>query len=211
MGSCLLHCKNSPPPSPLMPHTLQNTPRRFFAALWAVLPMLVFLASCQTGDTRHRIVVSVPQQRLAVYDNGQLMAHFPVSTSKHGYGDVPSSGFTPMGKLRIAKKIGGGQPWGMKFASRKPTGEIVYPNSPGRDPIISRILWLQGMEPQNANAYGRYIYIHGTPQEKFLGRPMSEGCVRMATKDIVWLFDVVGEGARVDILMNPLPVSGLPY
>ncbi len=84
-------------------------------------------------------------------------------------------------------------------------------NAPGRDPIVSRILWLKGMEPQNARAHGRYIYIHGTPEERTLGTPASYGCVRMASRDVIWLHDVVGKGARVDILPGPLPpVNALP-
>jgi lipoprotein-anchoring transpeptidase ErfK/SrfK len=175
--------------------------------LTAILGSLL-LPACQSADTRNRLVVSVPQQRMGLYQEGNLVTTFPVSTSRFGLGDQPRTNFTPLGRLRIAQKIGGGMPWGMKFESRVPTGEIVYPNSPGRDPIVTRILWLQGMEPQNANAYGRYIYIHGTPEEAYLGRPRSYGCVRMASRDIANLYDVVGKGARVDILTYPLPPSG---
>lgn len=164
--------------------------------------------SCQTQDTRHRIIVSVPLQRMAVYDQGQLMATFPVSTSKFGYGDVPKTNWTPLGRLRIEEKIGGGAPLGMRFKSRVPTGEIVMPNSHGYDPIVTRILWLRGMEPQNARAYDRYIYIHGTPQEHLLGTRASYGCIRMASRDIVMLYDRVGVGARVDISPAGLPMSG---
>ena len=93
----------------------------------------------------------------------------------------------------------------MKFKSRRPTGEIVPVNAPGRDPIVSRILWLKGKEPQNQRAFRRYIYIHGTPEERKLGHPASYGCVRMASRDIIWLYDVVGKGARVDITTSRLP------
>ncbi len=93
----------------------------------------------------------------------------------------------------------------MKFNSRQPTGEIVQPNSPGRDPIVTRILWLRGKEPWNANSYDRNIYIHGTAEESKLGRPASYGCVRMASQQSLWLYDRVGNGARVDILPGPLP------
>jgi lipoprotein-anchoring transpeptidase ErfK/SrfK len=106
--------------------------------------------------------------------------------------------------MEIAQKIGAGQPMGMKFKSRRPTGEIIPVNAPGRDPIVTRILWLRGKERWNANAYGRYIYIHGTPEEAKLGTPASYGCVRMASRDIVWLFDTVGKGCRVDISPQPL-------
>src|SRR5690349_10244625 len=107
--------------------------------------------------------VSVADQKMAVYRRGQEIARYDVSTSKFGLGDNPGSNGTPLGKLEVAKKIGQGAPVGMKFKSRKPTGEIVPINAPGRDPIVTRILWLKGLEPQNRRAYGRTIYIHGTP------------------------------------------------
>ena len=91
------------------------------------------------------------------------MATYPVSTSKFGLGDRPGSRFTPLGQLQIAEKIGDNAPSGAVFKSRRRTGEIVSANSPGRDPIVTRILWLRGRESQNANAFARDIYIHGTP------------------------------------------------
>jgi lipoprotein-anchoring transpeptidase ErfK/SrfK len=93
----------------------------------------------------------------------------------------------------------------MKFKSRRPTGEIVRPNSPGRDPIVTRILWLRGTEPQNRNTFRRFIYIHGTPEEYKLGRPASYGCVRMSSRDVISLYDAVPRGTRVDIVRGPLP------
>lgn len=164
---------------------------------------LSLLASC--ADRTHRVVVSVPEQRMAVFARQRLLATFPVSTSRFALGDVPGSNGTPLGRLEVAAKIGAGQPLGMKFKSRRPTGEIVPVNAPGRDPIVTRILWLRGREPWNANAYRRYIYIHGTPEESRLGTPASYGCVRMASRDIVWLFDTIGKGCRVDI--SPLPLA----
>jgi len=167
------------------------------------------LSSC--ADTKHRLVVSVAEQRMALLTDGQPVATFKVSTSKFGLGDIPGSNYTPLGHLKVAKKIGEGLPSGMRLKDRKPTGEIVPPNSPGRDPIVSRILWLKGMEAQNAGAYPRYIYIHGTAAEADLGTAASYGCVRMASRDIIWLFDQVGKGARVDIFQGPLPhPSALP-
>ena len=160
------------------------------------------LSSC--ADRSHRIIVSVPEQRMAVYRKHDLLATFPVSTSRFALGDVPGSNGTPLGRLEIAQKIGAGQPLGMKFKSRRPTGEIVPVNAAGRDPIVTRILWLKGKERWNANAYSRYIYIHGTPEEAKLGTPASYGCVRMASRDIVWLFNTVGKGCRVDISTQPL-------
>ena len=166
----------------------------------------LLFASC--ADTRHRMIVSVAEQRMVVLDDGKPIAQFPVSTSKFGLGSSGRSNFTPLGRHAIAKKIGGGQPSGMKFKSRKATGEIVPVNAPGRDPIVTRILWLKGLEAQNQNTYSRYIYIHGTPEEHRIGTPASYGCVRMRSPDIVWLYDTVGKGAKVEIVPGPLSSAG---
>src|SRR3954462_6825183 len=164
----------------------------------------LFFTSCVAPDTRHRIVVSIPQQRLALLDNGAVIATYPISTSRFAIGDAPGSRGTPLGELEIAKKIGGSAPSGMVFKDRRPTGEILVPDAPGRDPIVTRILWLRGRESQNANAYGRYIYIHGTPEERNIGQRASFGCIRMRSRDVIQLYDVVGWGARVTILDAPL-------
>ena len=174
----------------------------------AFLAILIFLgASCTTPDTRHRIVVSIPEQRLALLDNGALIATYPISTSKFAIGDAPGSRATPLGELEIAKKIGDGAVLGTVFKDRRPTGEILVPDAPGRDPIVTRILWLRGLESQNANAYGRYIYIHGTPEERNIGQRASYGCVRMRSRDVIQLYDIVGWGARVTILDAPLSAA----
>lgn len=172
--------------------------------LTALLPALLF---CSCADTRHRMVVSVAEQRMVLLEDGNPVAQFPVSTSKFGLGSSGRSNFTPLGRHAVAKKIGAGQPLGMKFKSRRPTGEIVPVNAPGRDPIVTRILWLKGLEEQNKNTWSRYIYIHGTPEEAKLGTPASYGCVRMRSADIAWLYDKVGKGARVDIVPGPLAPS----
>src|ERR1700757_343005 len=169
----------------------------------------VLLASCAAPDTQHHIVISTRDQKLAVLDRGQFMATYPVSTSKFGLGDYLRSSRTPLGELQVAKKIGDNAPLGAVFKDRVRTGEIVAPNSPGRDPIVTRILWLRGREAQNANAFGRYIYIHGTPEERLIGTPASYGCIRMRSTDIVQLYSIVGGGAAVTILDAPL-VSALP-
>ena len=111
---------------------------------------------------------------------------------------------------RLRKKIGGSAPSGAVFKDRRRTGEILPPDAPGRDPIVTRILWLRGREAQNANAYGRYIYIHGTPEERTIGRPASYGCVRMRSRDVIQLYDIVGWGRKVTIVNEPLEalVSG---
>jgi lipoprotein-anchoring transpeptidase ErfK/SrfK len=165
------------------------------------------LASCATPDTRHRIVVSIPEQRLALLDNGALIATYPISTSKFAIGDAPGSRATPLGELQIEKKIGGNAPSGMVFKDRRATGEILVPDAPGRDPIVTRILWLRGQEAQNANAFGRYIYIHGTPEERNIGTRASYGCIRMRSRDVIQLYDIVGWRTRVTILNAPLSAA----
>jgi lipoprotein-anchoring transpeptidase ErfK/SrfK len=164
----------------------------------------VLVSSCVAPDTRHRIVVSIPEQRLALLDNGALIATYPISTSKFTIGDLPGSRGTPLGELEIAKKIGGGAVSGTVFKDRRPTGEILAPDAPGRDPIVSRILWLRGLETQNANAYDRYIYIHGTAEERNVGKRASYGCIRMRSRDVIQLYDIVGPRARVTIVDAPL-------
>jgi lipoprotein-anchoring transpeptidase ErfK/SrfK len=169
----------------------------------AALVLALLLSSC--ADRTHQLLVSVADQRMAVYRHEQRIAVLPVSTSKFGLSDAPGSNGTPLGKMEVARKIGAGQPAGMRFKSRVPTGEIVPVNSPGRDPIVTRILWLRGLERWNQNAFDRYIYIHGTPEEAKLGTPASYGCIRMASRDIIWLYDLIGTGCRVSVVRGPLP------
>src|SRR5438552_7056715 len=169
-----------------------------------LLLVAFFIASCAAPDTRHQIVISTREQKLAVLDRGNLMAIYSVSTSKFGLGDWRGSRFTPLGQLQIAEKIGGDAPPGAVFKDRRRTGEIVAPDSPGRDPIVTRILWLRGREPQNANAFARDIYIHGTPEERNIGLPASYGCIRMRSGDIINLYEIVGRGAEVTIVDAPL-------
>lgn len=145
------------------------------------------------------IVVSVPDQTLAVIDGGVVIEKFAVSTSRFGLGDNPNSYATPLGSLEIASKIGANAPLGAVFKSRKPTGEILKPNAAGRDPIVTRILWLRGLERGNARAYSRSIYIHGTPVEQLIGRPASFGCIRMRSRDITRLFSEVRVGTKIEV------------
>jgi lipoprotein-anchoring transpeptidase ErfK/SrfK len=172
---------------------------------FASLALLSLLASCATPkDVQHHVVISVKDQKLALLDHEKLVAIYLVSTSKYGLGDWRGSYRTPLGEMEIAQKVGDGMPPGTVFKDRRRTGEIVLPNAAGRDPIVSRILWLRGREPQNANAFGRDIYIHGTPEERNLGLPVSYGCVRMSSNDVIKLYDVVGLGAQVTIVDAPL-------
>src|SRR5438309_2747955 len=161
----------------------------------------LFLSSCATPkDVQHHVVISVKDQKLALLDHEKLVAIYPVSTSKYGLGDWRGSFRTPLGELEIAQKVGDGMAPGTVFKDRRRTGELVLPNAPGRDPIVSRIIWLRGRESQNANAFGRDIYIHGTPEERNLGLPVSYGCVRMSSNDVIKLYEIVGLGAQVTIV-----------
>lgn len=171
--------------------------------------LLVTLSSCSSTkkDNRHEMVVSVEHQTMALLDRGKLVATYPVSTSKYGLGDQKNSYRTPTGKLMIAKKIGHRAPAGAVFKSRQLTGEVLEPDAPGRDPIVSRIMWLKGLENQNRNAFGRYIYIHGTPEERTIGRQTSYGCIRMKSQDVIELFDRVGEGATLDVREGGFPMA----
>jgi lipoprotein-anchoring transpeptidase ErfK/SrfK len=174
---------------------------------WTAIVIALFMASCAAPDTQHQIVISTREQKLALLDRGNVMAVYPVSTSKFGLGDWRGSRFTPLGHLQIAEKIGANAPPGTVFKDRLRTGEIIQANAPGRDPIVTRILWLRGLEPQNANAFGRDIYIHGTPEEWKIGSAASYGCIRMRSNDVIQLYDIVGVGAAVTIVNVPLATA----
>ncbi|MDB6155474.1 MAG: ErfK/YbiS/YcfS/YnhG family protein [Chthoniobacteraceae bacterium] len=152
-----------------------------------------------------RIIVSIPEQTLLVLDDtGGKLGKFPVSTSRFGVGDRPRSFATPLGSLAVAGKVGAGAPSGTVFKGRRPTGEILAPNAPGRDPIVTRILHLRGLEASNARAFNRGIYIHGTPVESSIGRPASYGCIRMRSNDVMRVFDAVPVGTPVEIINSSL-------
>lgn len=172
--------------------------------LSGVSATLIFSSCGPSIDHRNKMVVSVRDQKMVLMRDGVPVKAYKVSTSKFGLGDIPSSNRTPLGRMVVAHKIGDGQPAGAVFKSRRPTGEVLKPNAPGRDPIVSRILWLKGTEKHNRNAYHRYIYIHGTPEVNRLGTPASYGCIRMGTKDVVDLYNRVGTGADVYVIRGPL-------
>ena len=156
-------------------------------------------------DTSHRVVISIRDQKLMLLENGGRVAIYPVSTSKYGVGDFRGRMTTPLGYLMVAKKIGDNAPVGAVFHNRRFTGEILQPNAPGRDPVTTRIIWLSGLEAQNAQAFHRCIYIHGTPEEKTIGRPASYGCIRMKADDVAVLYNQVPLGALVQITPDRLP------
>jgi lipoprotein-anchoring transpeptidase ErfK/SrfK len=169
-----------------------------------VAVVVLTLAGCAQIDRRHVMHVSVGDQKMVVTDRGEPVAVYPISTSKFGLSSRPGSYATPLGAHRVAKKIGGGLPQGAVLKSRRFTGEILPINAPGRDPIVTRVLWLNGIESGNRNSYERLIYIHGTPEERTIGTPASYGCIRMRSRDVVEVFDRVGVGAKVDIFTGPL-------
>jgi len=156
-----------------------------------------------------KLLISVAGQSLSVVDDaGGVLRRYPVSTAQAGVGEVSGSYRTPRGRHVIRAKIGGGQPLNAIFAGRRPTGEIWTPElaaqHPGRDWILTRILWLSGCEP-GRNRLGcvdtmrRYVYIHGSPDPAPMGVPGSHGCIRMRNADIVDLFDRVPCYTAVDI------------
>jgi lipoprotein-anchoring transpeptidase ErfK/SrfK len=131
-------------------------------------------------------------------DGDTAIRRYPVSTSRFGIGTETGSMKTPTGRFRVAEKIGSDVPRGTVFRSRvalKP----LDPVPPTEDLVMSRILWLDGLDEQNANTRDRYIYIHGTKHEDKIGTPASCGCVRMRNADVIELFDLVDEGVPVVI------------
>jgi lipoprotein-anchoring transpeptidase ErfK/SrfK len=179
---------------------------RMFRPLAVILTLISTSAYAVTSiDTSSQLIISVRDQKLMLVENGGKVATYPVSTSMFGLGDARGRMTTPLGYLAVEKKIGDNVPVGAVFHKRRLTGEVLQPNAPGRDPITTRIIWLRGLEAQNAHAFQRCIYIHGTPQEKSIGRPASYGCIRMKSSDVAELYDRVPLGAIVQIIPERLP------
>jgi lipoprotein-anchoring transpeptidase ErfK/SrfK len=151
-----------------------------------------------------KLVVSLPEQKLAVVVNDKVYRTYKISTSRYGEGDALGSWCTPTGRLAVATKIGSAAPVGGVFQGRRYTGEVLSVNAPGRDPIVSRIIWLRGLDYGNKNAFHRCIYIHGTPQEDSLGKKSSYGCIRMSSSDIVEVFNWITVGTEVTIFDKPI-------
>lgn len=169
------------------------------------LIVLTSLVLSARAEGPSRVIVSVREQKLMLMENGESLATYPVSTSKFGLGDNWGRMTTPLGFLQVARKIGDHAPVGAVFRNRRFTGEIIKPNAPGRDPVITRIIWLRGLQASNAHAFSRCIYIHGTPEEKTIGRPASYGCIRMRSRDVTDLYAKVPLGAIVEIVPDRLP------
>ncbi|MDD5228999.1 MAG: L,D-transpeptidase [Methylococcales bacterium] len=152
--------------------------------------------------------ISTQLQQLEIIINSKITKSYPISTAKNGVGEIKGSGCTPCGWHYVRAKIGDLQPLNSVFIARRPTGEIynieLSKNYPNRDWILTRILWLDGLEA-GKNRYGnvhtasRYIYIHGCPDELILGQPESHGCIRMKNIDILDLFNRILVGTKVFI------------
>ena len=178
--------------------------------MFAKFPVLfgcLLLSACRIfaapAGADSSILISIPEQKLFLLQNGAPVAEYPVSTSRYGVGDRFGSYATPVGWMEVARKIGDAVPLGTVFKNRRPTGEVLRPNAPGRDPIVTRILWLRGLASTNRNAYARDIYIHGTPVERLIGKPASYGCIRMRSRDVAELYGRVDIGTRVQITTRP--------
>ena len=157
-----------------------------------------------------RVRGDIGAQRLSLFgDDGACIRRYAVSTAANGAGEQQGSYRTPRGRHRIRARIGGGAPSGAVFRARRPTGEVWSTDfaaaHPGRDWVLTRILWLCGEEPGRnrggeVDSMRRYIYIHGTGEDQPMGVPRSHGCVRMRNRDIIELFELVPVGTEVEIV-----------
>ena len=148
-----------------------------------------------------KIVIQIDRQTLSLYRGAEVLRRYPISSSRFGTGFEPGSRRTPVGRFVVAEKIGADQPMGTVFRGRRPVVEDMdWTAEP--DLITSRILWLHGLDPENANTKGRFIYIHGTNQEALLSTPASHGCIRMANADVGRLFNEVEPGTEVLIKLS---------
>ncbi len=154
------------------------------------------------------IRISIPDQTLELNVDGKSLRRYRVSTSKNGAGEKYGSFCTPRGRHIVRAKVGAGVPVNTVFVKRRPTGEIydaeLGSRFPGRDWMLTRLLWLSGCEPGfnrlgEVDTMRRYIYIHGSPDSVVMGKPGSIGCIRMHNHDLLELFDLVGPGTPVEI------------
>ena len=162
----------------------------------------------EADEVQDFLDICIASQQLTVFADGIVVQRYPISTAKNGAGELMGSQCTPTGWHKIRAKIGAGQPLNAVFIGRRATGEIYSADlgkqNPQRDWILTRILWLGGLEP-GKNRYGnvdstwRYIYIHGCPDELMTGKPDSHGCIRMKNADMLDLFKRVDTGVKVFI------------
>lgn len=156
---------------------------------------------------RLHLHVSVADQTLQLWRDDHLLQSYPISTSRFGIGTEEGSYKTPLGAFRICEKFGDNQPPHTVFKGREPVGEWEPSELCEDDLILARILRLDGLDPENANSYARYIYIHGTNQEELIGSPASHGCVRMRNRDIIELYELVPLETPVTISLTSAPTS----
>ncbi|MDH5328228.1 MAG: L,D-transpeptidase [Gammaproteobacteria bacterium] len=159
------------------------------------------------------IEVSIAQQRLRLRSEDKVLMDVSVATAKNGPGEVKNSECTPRGLHKIRAKIGSDCDPGTVFVGRRPTGEVYQTSMkqqhPNRDWILTRIMWLSGLEPGrnrfgNVDTMSRYVYIHGCPDDDAMGVPSSHGCIKMRNLDVISLFELVEIGTRVNIMEGPL-------
>ena len=167
-----------------------------------------FEAACEKFNlvpTQFILAVSIAGQTLSLFEESQFIKKLPCSTSRFGIGQTEGSNCTPLGLHRIAEKIGAGEPAGTVFKGRQIVGHTSQPEFANAK-ITTRILWLEGLEPGlnkglnggvNVDSHARYIYIHGTADQKSLGRPASHGCIHLADVDLIPLFDLLPGGSLV--------------
>ncbi|MWV13413.1 L,D-transpeptidase family protein [Pseudomonas sp. R-28-1W-6] len=158
--------------------------------------------------------ISLADQCLYGFADGQLLLRLPVSTARNGAGEQSGSNCTPRGRHQVRAKIGEGLPLGAVLRGRRWTGEVwsaeLHQQFPGRDWILTRILWLSGCEPGRnrlgpVDTFRRYIYLHGTPEREPMGVPLSHGCVRLRNADLLTLFPRVPLHCAVLIDEAPCP------
>jgi L,D-transpeptidase YbiS len=164
-----------------------------------------------TAEAERRIRVNITRQELTLLAGDQVLRRYRVSTAAAGAGEREGSGCTPRGRHRVRIRVGAGCAENTVFVGRRPTGERYCPElaqrHPGRDWILTRILWLTGCETGrnrggSVDTLRRYIYIHGCPDSEPLGVPLSHGCIRMRNRDLLELFELAQNGMAVDILEN---------
>jgi L,D-transpeptidase catalytic domain/Sel1 repeat len=180
------------------------------------LLVLMQFAACATsqlsgdsagGSEPRRLVVSVHDQQMILLEGGKPIARYMISSAKNGVGEGINSGRTPRGRHAIAEKIGRGAAIGTVFEDRIPTNEIVAVNTPGQTPIVTRILRMRGLEDRNQSTFDRFIYLHGSPMENLLGKPVSGGNIRMRSAEIVDLFERVEVGTEISIFEEPMEAA----
>jgi hypothetical protein len=177
--------------------------------IWPAGAILLLLHGCAAqsayeGRLAYRLIVSVADQRMLLLRGDRVEYAYAISTAKAGVGEAINSSATPRGLHEIAEKLGDGAAEGAVFQGRVLTGEIVAINSPGRHPVVTRILRLRGLEQHNETTFDRLIYLHGSPVEELLGQVASGGCIRMKSNEIIKLYALVSVGTHIDIVEQPL-------